>query len=75
MAKKSFDIAGKKKTQGIEPTQQIESFIAGSESQTTVTVQIPERLKFSLKKEALDKRTTVKNLLIRILEAHFIENK
>ncbi len=73
MTKKSFDIAGKKKTQEIEPTQQIESFISGSESQTTITVQIPERLKFSLKKEALDKRTTVKNLLIQILEAYFIE--
>ena len=75
MAKKSFDITGTKKAQENEPTHKLETFISGSERQTTITVQIPERLKFSLKKEALDRRTTVKNLLIEILDTHFAESQ
>ncbi len=75
MAKKSFDITGTKKVQENESTHKLETFISGSERQTTITVQIPERLKFSLKKEALDRRTTVKNLLIEILDTHFAESQ
>jgi hypothetical protein len=76
MAKKSFDITGTKKAQeNDESTHKLETFISGSERQTTITVQLPERLKFSLKKEALDRRTTVKNLLIEILDTHFAESK
>lgn len=71
MSKKSFDIVGTKKTQENDSTHKLENFISGSERQTTITVQIPERLKFSLKKEALERRTTVKNLLIEILETYF----
>jgi hypothetical protein len=40
-----------------------------------MTVQIPERLKRALKREALDRDTTIKNLLIEILEAYFAERQ
>jgi hypothetical protein len=33
-------------------------------------VQIPERLKQALKQAALDRRTTVKGLLIEIIDGH-----
>jgi hypothetical protein len=75
MPKKSFDITGTKKAQASESTDQLETFISGSEPQTTITVQLPERLKFSLKKEALNRRITVKNLLIEILDTHFAQNQ
>jgi len=40
-----------------------------------MTVQIPERLKRALKRLALDRDTTIKNLLIEILEAYFADIK
>ena len=40
-----------------------------------MTVQIPERLKRALKRQALDRDTTIKNLLIEILEAYFADMK
>lgn len=75
MPKKSFDITGTKKNQDDESVQKLETFISGSELQTTMTVQIPERLKFSLKKEALNRKTTVKNVLIEILDRHYTEEQ
>lgn len=75
MPKKSFDITGTKKNQDDESVQKLETFISGSEPQTTMTVQIPERLKFSLKKEALNRKTTVKNVLIEILDRHYTEEQ
>ena len=75
MPKKSFDITGTKKNQDDESVQKLETFISGSELQTTMTVQIPERLKFSLKKEALNRKTTVKNVLIEILYRHYTEEQ
>jgi hypothetical protein len=40
-----------------------------------MTVQIPERLKRALKRHALDRDTTIKNLLIEILEGYFADMK
>ena len=37
---------------------------------TTMTVQIPERLKHALKQAAFDRKTTVKALLIELIEGH-----
>ena len=42
---------------------------------TTMTVQIPERLKYALKQAALNEHTTVKALLINIIEAHLAASK
>jgi hypothetical protein len=53
----------------------MEHFIAGAESLTTMTVQIPERLKRALKRHALDRDTTIKHLLIEILEGYFADMK
>jgi Transposase len=55
--------------------QAMEPFIAGAEPMTTVTVQIPERQKFALRQAALDEHTTVKALLIKIIEAHLVTSK
>ena len=70
---KKFDITGRHTAPTAKVTPDIdedmEHFIAGAESLTTMTVQIPERLKRALKRLALDRDTTIKNLLIEILEA------
>ena len=76
---KKFDITGRHTAQTAKSTpdidQEMEHFIAGAESLTTMTVQIPERLKRDLKRQALDHDTTIKNLLIEILEAYFADSK
>jgi hypothetical protein len=76
---KKFDITGRHTVQTAKVTSDIdedmEHFIAGAESLTTMTVQIPERLKRALKRLALDRDMTIKNLLIEILEAHFADIK
>lgn len=76
---KKFDITGRHTAQMAKSTpdigQEMEHFIAGAESLTTMTVQIPERLKRALKREALDRDTTIKNLLIEILEGYFADIK
>jgi hypothetical protein len=76
---KKFDITGRRTAQAVPSAsdidQEMEHFIAGAESLTTMTVQIPERLKRALKRQALDRDTTIKNLLIEILEAYFAERK
>ena len=78
MTKKS-DITGRNAAQTAKVTPDIdedmEHFIAGAESVTTMTVQIPDRLKRALKRLALDRDTTIKNLLIEILEAYFADIK
>jgi len=51
----------------------MERFIAGVEPLTTVTVQLPTRLKRALKQQALDRDTSVKNLLVEILDTHFAQ--
>ena len=50
-------------------------FIEGTETMTTMTVQIPERLKHALKQAALDRKTTVKALLIDLIEGHLVHVK
>ena len=76
---KKFDITGRHTVQTAKVTSDIdedmEHFIAGAESLTTMTVQIPERLKRALKRLALDRDTTIKNLLIEILDAYFTDIK
>jgi hypothetical protein len=76
---KKFDITGRHTVQTAKVTSDIdedmEHFIAGAESLTTMTVQIPERLKRALKRLALDRDMTIKNLLIEILEAYFTDMK
>ena len=76
---KKFDITGRNTVQIAKSTpdidQEMEHFIAGAESLTTMTVQIPERLKRALKRHALDRDTTIKNLLIEILDAYFADIK
>jgi hypothetical protein len=76
---KKFDITGRHTAQTAKSTpdidQEMEHFIAGAESLTTMTVQIPERLKRALKRQALDHDTTIKHLLIEILEAYFADSK
>jgi hypothetical protein len=46
----------------------MDRFIEGAEPMTTVTVQIPERLKHALKQAALDRKTTVKALVIKAID-------
>lgn len=75
MTKKSFDIVGKKTAPATTTASEMEQFISGSEPLTTMTVQIPERLKRALKQQALDHNTTVKELLTQILEAYFAQNQ
>jgi hypothetical protein len=76
---KKFDITGRHTVQTAKVTsdidEEMEHFIAGAESLTTMTVQIPERLKRALKRQALDRDMTIKNLLIEILEAYFADIK
>ena len=76
---KKFDITGRHtaQTAKVMPDldEDMEHFIAGAESLTTMTVQIPERLKRALKRLALDRDMTIKNLLIEILEAYFADMK
>jgi hypothetical protein len=42
---------------------------------TTMTVQIPERLKYALKQAALDRKASVKALLIELIEGHLVATK
>jgi hypothetical protein len=46
----------------------MDRFIEGAEPMTTMTVQVPERLKHAFKQAALDQKTTVKALLIKAME-------
>jgi hypothetical protein len=55
--------------------QATDRFIEGTEAMTTMTVQIPERLKHALKQAALDRKTTVKALLIELIEGHLAATK
>jgi hypothetical protein len=53
----------------------MDRFVSGVEPMTTMTVQIPERLKHALKQAALDRKTTVKALLIELIEGHLATSK
>lgn len=68
MSKKDFNIIGEKKECR---EKSVESFISGEDPQVTITVQLPQSLKYSLKREALEQKTTIKDILIRILKKYF----
>jgi hypothetical protein len=70
--KRKFDISGRPSAPRDDA---MDRFIEGSEAMTTMTVQIPERLKYALKQAALNEHTTVKALLINIIEAHLAASK
>jgi hypothetical protein len=75
--KGKFDISGR--TGGYAgpsaTADAMDRFIEGTEPMTTMTVQIPERLKHALKQAALDRKTTVKALLIELIEGHLTATK
>jgi len=79
MTTKKFEISGRTAGQaGPEPTvrdQATDRFIEGTEAMTTMTVQIPERLKHALKQAALDRKMTVKVLIIELIEGHLAATK
>jgi len=72
MPKKDFNILGKKdSSQKKEKKESVENFISGEDFQATVTLQLPQNLKYALKKEALEQRVTIKELLTKILNKYF----
>jgi hypothetical protein len=77
MKGKKFEIAGR--TPGRPRSAPIDDvmdrFIDGAEPMTTMTVQLPERLKHALKQAALDRKTTVKALLMELIEQHLAITK
>jgi hypothetical protein len=75
--KGKFDITGRtpRHTSPSPLDDAVDRFVSGAEPMTTMTVQIPERLKHALKQAALDGKTTVKALLIELIEAHLATNK
>jgi hypothetical protein len=72
MTTKKFEISGRSAGQAgpatIARDQAMDRFIEGMEPMTTMTVQIPERLKHEYKKAAVDQKTTVKALVIKAME-------
>jgi hypothetical protein len=79
MTTKKFEISGRAAGGSSPPTttrdHAMDRFIEGTEPMTTMTVQIPERLKHALKQAALDRKTTVKALLIELIQGHLAATK
>lgn len=77
MTTKKFEIAGRTsgQTESSPMADVMDRFVNGAEPMTTMTVQIPERLKHVLKQAALDRKTTVKALLIELIERHLVPSK
>jgi hypothetical protein len=75
--KGKFDISGRTpgQTTPLPVDDAVDRFVAGVEPMTTMTVQIPERLKHALKQAALDRKTTVKAFLIELIEGHLEASK
>jgi hypothetical protein len=75
--KGKFDISGRTsgQTAPLPVNDAVDRFVAGVEPMSTMTVQIPERLKHALKQAALDRKTTVKALLIELIETHVTATK
>jgi hypothetical protein len=75
--KSKFEIAGRTPGHtGPAPIEDaVDRFVSGAEPMTTMTVQVPERLKHALKQAALDRKTTVKALLIELIEEHVLASK
>lgn len=75
--KGKFDITGRTSGHAAPAPMDdtMDRFIEGTEPMTTMTVQIPECLKHALKQAALDRKTTVKALLIEMIEGHLVASK
>lgn len=75
--KGKFDMSGRTPGQTTQSPvdDAVDRFVAGVEPMTTMTVQIPERLKHALKQAALDRKTTVKAFLIELIEGHLEASK
>lgn len=74
MTSKKFEIAGRRADppgpSGAVHDEAMERFIAGTEPVRTMTVQLPERLIYAFKQVALDRKTTMKAVLIEAMEAY-----
>jgi hypothetical protein len=77
MSPKKFEIAGRTGGQASPApiTEVIDHFVNGTEPMTTMTFQLPIRLQRVLKQAALDRQTTVKALLIELIERHLVQAK
>ena len=75
--KGKFEISGRTPgaTSAAPTDAAVDRFVSGVEPMTTMTVQIPERVKHALKQAALDRKTTVKALLIELIEGHLATTK
>jgi hypothetical protein len=73
--KAKFEISGRTPGASVATDEAVERFVSGAEPMTTMTVQIPARLKQALKRAALDRQTTVKALLIELIEEHLAASK
>lgn len=75
--KGKFDISGRTATppQSSPMDDAVDRFVAGVEPMTTMTFQLPVRLQRILKQAALDRGTTVKALLIELIESHLVTTK
>ena len=75
--KGKFDITGRAPGHSAPSPmdEAMDRFVSGVEPMTTMTVQIPERLKHALKQAALDRKTTVKALLIELIEGYLASTK
>jgi hypothetical protein len=75
--KGKFDISGRTATpsQSSPMDDAVDRFVAGVEPMTTMTFQLPVRLQRVLKQAALDRGTTVKALLIELIEGHLVTTK
>ena len=69
--KRKFEISGRAAAHpaSVPMDAVMDRFIEGAEPMTTVTVQIPARQKHALKQLALDRKTTVKALMIKAIDA------
>jgi hypothetical protein len=75
--KGKFDISGRtvRSPESSPIDDAVDHFVAGVEPMTTMTFQLPVRLQRVLKQAALDRGTTVKALLIELIEAQLVPTK
>jgi hypothetical protein len=77
--KGKFDISGRTTGHaGPSPTvmdDAMDRFVSGMETMRTMTVQLPERLIYAFKQAALDRKTTMKALLIEAMETYLSASK
>jgi hypothetical protein len=77
MTTKKFEISGRSPGQAgpLPVDDAMDRFVSGAEPMTTITVQIPERLKYALKQAALDRKMSVKALLMELIEGQLVASK